>query len=110
MYFDDSVIQNYHPDAKRFRVWLELSSSDVNDLSDLPVLAETEQELFLGEYNSTADYAEEIMSNAFMEELDDLPDMIKNHISWADIWDRELRFEHDYNETPDWTIQIWAQR
>lgn len=109
MYFDDSVIEGYHPEPARFRLWMELSNRSAHDLSDLHRLCEIEQELFLGEYSSTADYAEEILGNLFMEELEDLPNVIKNHINWADIWDRELRFEHDYNETPDWTFQIWAQ-
>lgn len=111
MNFDANYVSMIHEDPARVKIWMELVS-DRYHLSSTAFqdLCADETELFLGEYNSTADYAEETLGNAYMDELHDLPDIIKNHISWAEIWDRELRYDYDYHETPDGTILIWAQR
>lgn len=81
-----------HEDLDRFAIWLDLRSERTED-ADLHALAEEEQEHFLGQYESPADFAEESMSNAYGYELDALPNAIKDAIDWSQVWDRYLR--HD---------------
>jgi hypothetical protein len=84
-----------HEDPDRFAIWLELNSATTDD--SLHDLADQEQEHFLGQYESAADFAEESMSNAYGFELDALPDAIRDSIDWSMVWDRWLRFDcYDY--------------
>lgn len=110
MSYNAEYVSMIHDDPERFRIWVEIVNDRHHDSVAMLDLANQETELFLGEYNSTADYAEETLGNIYMDELHDLPDIIKNHIGWAEIWDRELRYDHDYHETSDGTILIWAQQ
>lgn len=86
-----------HEDPKRFALYLDhlgYGNSVKNySIGQLIKLAETEREHFLGEYESPADYTEEFLRDVYGSEIDALPDIIKNCIDWAEIWNRELR--HD---------------
>lgn len=81
-----------HDDLDRLAIWLHLKSVDTQNMLFLQ-LVEEEQEHFLGQYESPADFAEESMGNAYGYEIDALPDAIKNAIDWSQVWDRYLR--HD---------------
>ena len=80
-----------HEDPKRLALWLDVTGTF--DLDDLAHWAEIEQEHYLGQYASTADFAEESLGNAYGYELEALPDSIRNCIDWSQVWDRYYRFD-----------------
>ena len=86
-----------HEDLARFAIWLQTMGYCTDSGHDIHALADEEQEHFLGQYESPADFAEESMSNAYGYELDALPDAIRNSIDWSMVWDRWLRHDcYDY--------------
>lgn len=85
-----------HEDPKRFAIYLDHkygSGTKSYSIEQLMKIAEEEQEHFLGEYESPADYTEEFLRDVYEYELEALPSIIRNGIDWAEIWNRELR--HD---------------
>jgi hypothetical protein len=95
-----------HPDYERLVNWF-LATSLPSDSDDLQELADTEQEHFLGEYESPADFALESLGNAYMDELEALPTAVQNAIDWSQVWDRYLRHDCDYLELPNYSYLIW---
>lgn len=108
----DDVVHNLHPDLNRFAMYLDTLEYQVNtlDLEQLQKVSAVEQEHFLGQYRSPADFAKESLSNAYGDEIDALPSIIRNGIDWAEIWNSEYR--HDcfdaeiYDDGEFWTL-IW---
>ena len=47
---------------------------------------------FVGQYYDEATFAEEVITESY--DLDQLPDIIANHIDWQAVWDCELRFDY----------------
>ena len=50
------------------------------------------EDAFVGQYYDEATFAEELITESY--DLDQLPDIIANHIDWQAVWDRELRFDY----------------
>lgn len=97
-----------HEDPKRLALWIDLTGSF--DLEDLELLAEMEQEHYLGQYASPADFAEESLSNTYDYELEALPDAIRNCIDWSQVWDRYYRFDCidvEINDESGYNWHIW---
>jgi len=102
-----------HDDPKRFAVYLDRkygSSTKSYSIEQLMKIAEEEQEHFLGQYRSPADFAEESLTNAYEYELEALPSIIRNGIDWAEIWNSEYRHdcidEEIFDDGEFWTL-IW---
>lgn len=93
-YFEFVGFDN-HPELGRFALWLTLKGYTVEQVQreGINTLAEEEQEHFLGQYNSPAEFTQESYQNAYGYELDALPNAIENAIDWAKVWDSEMR--HD---------------
>ena len=89
------LVHDLHPDLERFAHYLELLSYNVAtlDLQQIKQLSDVEQEHFLGQYTSPAEFVEESLGNAYDYELKALPSIIRNGIDWARIWDTEYRFD-----------------
>lgn len=110
-YFDHVGFDN-HDDLTRLAIWLSELGYKIEDYSrpTLPELVEIEAEHFLGQYQSTADFAEESISNAYNYELEALPTDIRNAIDWAQVYDRYLRFDcldAEVNDTDGYRWLIW---
>ena len=52
------------------------------------------EDAYAGNYESEADFAEELCNDCGYLEESNLPTFIANHIDWQAVWDRELT--HDY--------------
>jgi antirestriction protein len=52
------------------------------------------EDAYAGNYESEADFAEELCNDCGYLEESNLPTFISNHIDWQAVWDRELT--HDY--------------
>ena len=52
------------------------------------------EDAYAGNYESEADFAEQLCSDCGYLEESNLPTFIANHIDWQAVWDRELT--HDY--------------
>ena len=50
------------------------------------------EDAFVGQYYDEATFAEELITESY--DLDQLPDIIANHIDWQAVWDCELRFDY----------------
>ena len=50
------------------------------------------EDTYVGQYYDEATFAEEVITESY--DLDQLPDIIANHIDWQAVWDRELRFDY----------------
>jgi hypothetical protein len=102
-----------HEEPSRLGHYLALLSysvEQITDASELQAIADTEQEHFLGQYASPADFAEESLGNAYGYELDALPSMIRNAIDWAQVWDRDYRhdcLDLEINDGTGYTTLIW---
>ena len=64
-------------------------SEEIDPESDL--LSRME-DAFVGQYYDEATFAEELITESY--DLDQLPDIIANHIDWQAVWDCELRFDY----------------
>jgi|TARA_B110000908_G_C10056417_1_gene358580 hypothetical protein len=108
-YLEENKI--HHDDLERFATYLAITGQVCEPavaqiMSDL---INTEEEHFLGQYASTAEFAEEMMSNGYLEELDALPDELRYAIDWAQVWHDYLRHDClDYEtDDPDYRWFIW---
>tara|TARA_E500000331_G_C16709518_1_gene477498 strand:- start:21 stop:389 length:369 start_codon:yes stop_codon:yes gene_type:complete len=52
------------------------------------------EEAYSGQYDSGADFSEQLCNDCGYLADDHLPTFITNHIDWEDVWECELR--HDY--------------
>jgi hypothetical protein len=93
----DELAPGLHPDLPRLTEYLTAMGYENSlkgyDVSQIQQLSAVEQEHFLGQYKSPADFAKESLSNAYGSEIDALPSMISNAIDWAQVWDKDYR--HD---------------
>ena len=100
---------NNHEDLDRFAIWLDLTSKRTEDI-DLHALAEEEQEHFMGQYKSPADFTEESMTNAYGYEIEALPTSIQYAIDWSQVWDKEMRhdcIDYELIEENEYRWFIW---
>jgi hypothetical protein len=95
LYTVSDEIHNLHEDLERFALYLDALGYKAEELSvdEIQSLASTEEEHFLGQYKSPAEFARESLTNAYAYEIEALPTMIQNAIDWAQVWDRDYR--HD---------------
>lgn len=94
-----------HPDLEhldqdeqlRLALWLRNNNYGVIDL-DLVAEAETEQEIYAGEFYSEADFVENLLEEAVALPAD-LPDWVK--IDYQGTWDSALRYDYHYYDIID---------
>ena len=67
----------------------------MEDLDDNGIeTVEQFEDAYAGQYDSGADFAEQLCDNCGYLSESNLPTFISNHIDWQAVWDCELR--HDY--------------
>ena len=88
-------IHNLHEDLNRFALYLDALGYKAGELSvdELQDLATTEEEHWLGQWDSPAQFAQASLNEAYQYEIEALPTMIQNAIDWAQVWDHDYR--HD---------------
>ena len=52
------------------------------------------EDAYAGNYESEADFAEQLCSDCGYLEESNLPTFIANHIDWQAVWDRELTYDY----------------
>ena len=52
------------------------------------------EDAYQGEYETGAQFAENLCENCGYLDDDKIPTFITNHINWEDVWSRELRFDY----------------
>ena len=96
-----------HPDLDRLTHYIWAAGLHTGDWqSTLQAISAREQETFIGTYDSTADYTEQLAQDLYGYEINSLPTWIRNNIDYAQAFDRELR--HDLFDFPTFdNSQTW---
>lgn len=98
-------LNELHEDPDRFAVWVWLTAShEVRELSEaelvekLTELAEQEQDQFIGDYKSGAEFAYE-----YLVEINGvvIPEEIDVFVDWERVWDHSLSYDFNYEQVWD---------
>ena len=60
--------------------------------------AEQFQDAYAGQYDSGADFAEQLCDQLGYLSESNLPNFISNHIDWQAVWDCELRYDYTMSD------------
>lgn len=104
-YFDHVGFNN-HEDLERFATWLSLVGYSEDQVGGINTLAEAEQDHFLGEYGSPAEYVEEMLEG-YSYELEALPQWIRDGIDVSEIWRKWVSYDCRDHDLPNGNVWIW---
>jgi hypothetical protein len=95
LYSVEDLAPGLHDDLNRFALYLDAMGYQVNtlDIEQLQQLASVEQEHWLGQWESPAQFAQASLNEAYQYEIEALPTMIQSAIDWAQVWDRDYRYD-----------------